>query len=288
MPENTTPPTPITLANALQQRYGAAAPALGATVLHGDDVLQQLLNHRSVRAYTTQPLADGTLERLVAAAQSAATSSNLHAWTVIAVQDPTRKARLAQLCGQQAHVAHAPLFLVWLADLSRLDRNAQRQQRPADANRYLEHFVLAVVDAALAAQNAVVAAEAMGLGTVYIGGLRNHADTVAAELQLPAHVFPLFGLCVGHPDPAQPTAVKPRMPQPLVLHHETYRAPDATPPEAEQIAQYDAILQAFQRSQGLKPVGWSEVAAQRVAGPESLSGRDALQQFVRGQGFELL
>ncbi len=251
-------------------------------------MLQQLLNHRSVRAYTTQPLADGTLERLVAAAQSAATSSNLHAWTVIAVQDPTRKARLAQLCGQQAHVAHAPLFLVWLADLSRLDRNAQRQQRPADANRYLEHFVLAVVDAALAAQNAVVAAEAMGLGTVYIGGLRNHADTVAAELQLPAHVFPLFGLCVGHPDPAQPTAVKPRMPQPLVLHHETYRAPDATPPEAEQIAQYDAILQAFQRSQGLKPVGWSEVAAQRVAGPESLSGRDALQQFVRGQGFELL
>lgn len=288
MQENPASTPPTTLASALQQRYGDAAPALDATALPGDDVLQQLLGHRSVRAYTAQPLADGTLERLVAAAQSAATSSNLHAWTVIAVQDPARKARLAQLCGQQAHVQHAPLFLVWLADLSRLDRNAQRQQRPADANRYLEHFVLGVVDAALAAQNAVVAAEAMGLGTVYIGGLRNHADTVAAELQLPAHVFPLFGLCVGHPDPAQPTAVKPRMPQPLVLHHETYRAPDATPPEAEQIAQYDAILQAFQRSQGLKPVGWSEQAAQRVAGPQCLSGREALQQFVRGQGFELL
>lgn len=288
MPENTTPPTSITLANALQQRYGDAAPALDAPALPGDDALQQLLGHRSVRAYTAQPLAAGTLERLVAAAQSAATSSNLHAWTVVAVQDPARKARLAELCGQQAHVAQAPLFLVWLADLSRLDRNAQRQQRPADANRYLEHFVLAVVDAALAAQNAVVAAEAMGLGTVYIGGLRNHADTVAAELQLPAHVFPVFGLCVGHPDPAQPTAVKPRMPQPLVLHHETYRAPDAAPTEAEHIAQYDAILQAFQRSQGLKPAGWSEVAAQRVAGPQCLSGRDALQQFVRGQGFELL
>lgn len=287
MPDNHITNTATTLTSALQQRYGAAAPAIGTTSLPGDDVLQQLLGHRSVRAYSTQPLADGTLERLVAAAQSAATSSNLHAWTVIAVQDPARKARLAQLCGQQAHVQHAPLFLVWLADLSRLDRNAQRQQRPADANHYLEHFVLGVVDAALAAQNAVVAAEAMGLGTVYIGGLRNHADTVAAELQLPAHVFPLFGLCVGHPDPAQPTAVKPRMPQPLVLHHETYRAPDAAPPEAEQIAQYDAILQAFQRSQGLKPVGWSEQAAQRVAGPQSLSGREALQQFVRSQGFEL-
>lgn len=288
MTENHISNVPATLAYALQQRYGDAAPTLDATPLLGDDVLQQLLNHRSVRAYTAQPLGADTLERLVAAAQSAATSSNLQAWTVIAVQNPTRKARLAQLCGQQAHVEHAPLFLVWLADLSRLDRNAQRQQRPADANHYLEHFVLGVVDATLAAQNAAVAAEAMGLGTVYIGGLRNHANTVAAELQLPAHVFPLFGLCVGHPDPEQPTAIKPRMPQPLVLHHETYRAPNAMPPEAEQIAQYDAILQAFQLSQSIKPVGWSEQAAQRVAGPQCLSGRDALQQFVRGQGFDLL
>ncbi|MFW9595953.1 MAG: NADPH-dependent oxidoreductase [Macromonas sp.] len=273
---------------ALQQRYGHAAPSLATAPWPGDDVLQQLLNHRSVRTYTPQPLAEGTLERLVAAAQSAATSSNLHAWSVVAVQNPERKAQLAQWCGQQSHVHNAPLFLVWLADLSRLDRTAARQQRPAAANDYLEQFVIGVVDAALAAQNAVVAAEALGLGTVYIGALRNHADAVAAELQLPAHVFPVFGLCVGHPDPTQPAAVKPRMPQTVVLHHEAYRQPETAPTEAELVAQYDATLQAFQRSQGIPQVAWSEQAAQRVAGPNSLSGRDALQRFVREQGFGLL
>jgi nitroreductase len=68
-------------------------------------------------------------------------------------------------------------------------------------------FLMAAIDTALAAQNAVVAAESLGLGTVYIGALRNQPERVAQVLGLPHKSFAVFGLCVGHADPEQPTGV---------------------------------------------------------------------------------
>ena len=171
------------LLSALSTRYGASAsaddmtPALRAAA--ANPVIESLLGHRSVRAFLPDPVAESALALMVAAAQSAATSSNLQAWSVIAVQDAERKARLATLVGGQAHVRECPLLLVWIADLSRLDRVGVLTGVPARANDYLEMFLVATVDAALAAQNAVVAAESLGLGTVYIGAMRNHPEAVA-------------------------------------------------------------------------------------------------------------
>ncbi len=269
----------------LSARYGEEVAAQVAAVLNGADhgALQQLLGHRSVRAYLQAPLDESVLPTLVAAAQSAASSSNLQAWSVVAVTDPARKARLSEFAGNQAHIRQCPLFLVWLADLSRLDRVAERADTKAGANAYLEMFLLAVVDAALAAQNAVVAAESLGLGTVFIGGIRNLPEQVAAELQLPPHVFPVFGLCVGRPDPAKPAAVKPRLPQGAVLHRETY----SNAAEAGIVEQYDRTLEAFQRSEGMAPVGWSAQSSKRVGGPERLSGRDRLKEALAALGFSL-
>jgi nitroreductase len=87
-------------------------------------VLDTILNHRSVRGFLPRKLPDGTLETLIAAAQSASTSSNLQFWSVVAVQETERRSRLAELAGQQQFIRDAPLLLVWLADLSRLDRIA--------------------------------------------------------------------------------------------------------------------------------------------------------------------
>ena len=274
------------LSELWHQRYGQTPPTLPSIGREAATVLSQLLSHRSVRAFQDQPLPPGTLAALVAAAQSAASSSNLQAFSVVAVRDVRRKARLAELSNQQAHIRQAPLFLVWVADLSRLDRTAERRGGSAGANRYLEMFLVAAVDAALAAQNAVVAAESMGLGTVYIGALRNHSEAVAAELQLPPDAFALFGLCVGWPDPTRPTAVKPRLAQSVVLHEETYHAGDRNA-EAQAVADYDALIQQFQRSQGVAAVAWSRQATQRVAGAQSLSGRHQLTQALHARGFAL-
>ncbi|URI08610.1 NADPH-dependent oxidoreductase [Aquincola tertiaricarbonis] len=267
----------------LQQRYGHAPDTLAHANGAAGAVIEQLLAHRSVRAFLDTPLPAGTLETLVAAAQSAASSSNLQTWSVVAVRDAERKSRLSEWCGQQAHIRQVPLFLVWVADLSRLHRTADRLGRRADANRFLEMFLVAAVDASLAAQNAVLAAEALGLGTVYIGALRNHADAVAAELALPPLAFPLFGLCVGHPDPSRPAAIKPRLSPSTVLHHERYDAAG----EAAAVADYDELIQAFQQSQGMPPLPWSAQATQRVATAQSLSGRDRLAHWLRAQGFGL-
>lgn len=259
-------------------RYRGAAARSG----EWNAVLDALLAHRSVRAYLPEPVRPEQLERIVAAAQSASTSSNLQAWSVVAVEDPARKARIAALAGNQRHIREAPLLLVWLADLARPAAIAAARGVTAGGLDYLEMFMVGIIDAALAAQNASVAAESMGLGCVYIGALRNHPEQAAAELGLPPMVFPVFGLCIGTPDPARPADVKPRLPQSVVLHREQYGAADPA-----EIAGFDATLGAFQAEQGMAPEVWTERITARVASAQSLSGRHVVRDALAALGFAL-
>src|SRR5688572_31581917 len=213
-----------TLSALLAQRYAEpsepAAPAeLG---LESASALQVLLSHRSVRRYLPDALPSGTLELLLAAAQSASSSSNLQLWSVIDVQDPARRRALYEVAGKQAHVLESPAFLVWVADLHRPTRLAAARGPGHAGLSYLEMFLMASIDTALAAQNAVVAAEALGLGVVYIGALRNDAQRVAEVMQLPERSYAVFGLCVGWPHPEAEGAVKPRLPRDVVLHRDAY------------------------------------------------------------------
>ena len=246
-----------------------------------NEVLATLLRHRSVRAFLPDKLPDGTLERLVAAASSASTSSNLQTWSVVAVEDEARKARLAKLGAGQRFIAECPLFLVWCVDHSRLHHAGAERQLALGGLDYLEPFLVGVVDAALAAQNAAIALESLGLGMVYIGAMRNHPEEVAAALGLPPHVMALFGMCVGYADPAKPADVKPRLPQQAVLHREQYSAETA----AAALAAYDPRLVAFQREQGMKEMPWSELATERVKDEAALRGRDRMRAAVTALGF---
>ena len=115
---------------ALLRRYGASGlPATGPW----NDVIACLLDHRSVRAYKPDPVPAGTLETLVAAAQSAATSSNMQWTSVIAVSDPTKKKVLAEIAGNQKHIEQCPLSLCWVADMTRnalISTNRRSNSRP--------------------------------------------------------------------------------------------------------------------------------------------------------------
>lgn len=249
-----------------------------------NDCFTTLLSHRSIRAYLPDSLPPGTLEIMVAAAQSASTSSNLQTWSVVAVEDAERKGQLSQLAGNQPYIRQCPLFLVWLADLARLAYIAERRGLAHEGLDYLEMFVMATVDAALAAQNAAVAAESLGLGIVYIGAMRNRPEEVAAVLGLPPHVFAVFGMCVGYPDPAKPAAIKPRLPQSVVLHRETYKLTE----QDDAIAQYNEVMNAFYTQQQMNISGdWSEHSVKRVASPGSLTGRDRLREALNHLGFQL-
>jgi nitroreductase len=272
---------PRTTAHALlsqRHRDGALAPPE-----QWNEVIATILSHRSVRGFLPDELPEGTLGLLIAAAQSASTSSNLQFWSVVAVQDADRKSRLAELAGQQQFIRDAPLLLVWLADLSRLDRIAAEHQVQVDGTNYLEEFIVGVVDAALAAQSALIAAQSLGLGGVYIGAMRNLPETIAEELALPPHVFAVFGMSIGYPDPAKETGIKPRLPQSLVLHREQY----SVAAQSDAIDRYNTTIREFQREQGMRAIDWTQQCFNRVKDAEALRGRDRMREALRNLGFEL-
>jgi nitroreductase len=272
------------LVELLRARYGDAAPRIPPYAAAGTDVLASLFAHRSVRAFGPERLPTGTLELLIAAAQSAPSSANLHSWSVVAVENPARKARLASLCDDQAAILEAPIFLVWLADLARLRRLAERFGTSSEALDYLDSFLRAIIDVTVAAQNAATAAESLGLGTCFIGALRNYPDQVAEELGLPPEVLPVFGLVIGYADVSRPPAeIKPRLPVHATLHREAY-GPSR---ENEAWQGYDAIFSAFQESQHEVPTGWTPQAAKRVLNGAALGSRAALSQAISKLGFKL-
>ena len=111
---------------------------------------------------------------------------------------PEVRAELAAIANGQKHIEVCPIFLVFVADTSRNARLAADAGVELAGMPYLESFLVASIDAALAAQNAVVAAESLGLANVYIGALRNDVTRVAELLGLPPGATPVFGLCIGY------------------------------------------------------------------------------------------
>jgi nitroreductase len=262
-------------------RYGSQ-PNPTRTSIPWNPVLETLLSHRSVRRYSDRPLPPGLIELLVAAAQSAPSSSNLQAMSIIAVQDRERMRRLAKLAAGQRHVAEAPLLLMFIADLSRLREISTRLTGSAEGLDYVEAFIVALTDAAFAAQNAIVALESLGLGGCYIGAMRNHPHEVAAELGLPPGAFAVFGLTIGYPDPAVETGVKPRLAQQIVLHRERYDQADPA-----DIASYDEAMREFRVDQLMSDIAWTRQAAGRVGSASGLMGRHVLRETLQAMGFAL-
>ena len=267
--------------DALARRYGAQAiPAAGPW----NEVIATMLDHRSVRGYKPDPLPAGALETLIAAAQSAATSSNMQWWSAIAITDPAKKKVLAEIAGNQKHIEQCPLFICWVADMARNQRVSDATKTDFETMPWLETFMVACIDAALAAQNAVVAAQSIGLGTVSIGAMRNDPIKVAELLGLPPQSFVVFGLCVGHAaDDKAAGEVKPRLPQSVVLHHERY---DATK-EAALRATYDAEMAKFSARHELQAATWTQRVLNRLGPLKSMNGRETIRASLKKLGFEI-
>ena len=266
---------------ALTLRYGEG----GSPEKTGpwNDVIACLMSHCSVRGFRSDPLPEGTLETLVAAAQSASTSSNLQTWSVMAVHDPVKKAALAKIASNQKHIEQCPLFLVWLADVSRNERLGAEEKITLETIPHFETYLVAAIDAALAAQNATVAAESLGLSMVYIGALRNDPIEVGRLLGLPPGVMGVFGMCVGYPLPAVTNEVKPRLPQSAILYHDSY----STATESADRAAYDARMAAFSQRHEMTQDTWTKRVIGRMGKLSAMAGRDKLVSILHKMGFPL-
>lgn len=268
--------------HALSLRYGGRAPVDVPEELWNETLALQL-RHRSVRAFIDKPLPQGLLELLVAAGQSAASSSNMQTTSVIAVRDPARRARLAALCRKQDFIAEAPLLLCFVADLSRPARIGRAIKARLDALDMLDTYVTASTECGIFAQNVALAAESLGLGTCYLGNLKQEPEAVAAELGLPPAAIVLFGLCIGYEDERRANAIRPRLPQEIVVSHETY---DCSA-EPDHLACYDEIFAAHEVRQGRPDVGWSARHPDRFSDPDYLGNRAEMKAILRRLGFAL-
>ena len=181
------------------------------------DILNSIANHRSIRSFSDKKVSDEMLLQLVTAAQTAPTSSNVQAYSLIRVKDPEKRQAIATIAGNQKHVVEAPVFLVFCADLYRLKQAGELDGREFNTD-YMETFIVSTVDTALVAQNLLVAAELTGLGGVYIGAVRNDMKKVTELLELPPYTYPLFGMCIGYPNLDKYPDKKPRISAESILH----------------------------------------------------------------------
>ena len=174
-----------------------------------NSTIQTILQRKSVRVYEHRPIADGIKAEILRAAMRAPTSGNMMLYSIIEVNDRTKKNMLAKTCDNQPFIAKAPLVLLFLADYQRwhdyfitcgVEQMIQNEslRTPAEGD-----LMLACCDALIAAQTAVIAAESLGIGSCYIGDIMENCEIHREMFNLPRYTFPVCLLCFGYPSQGQ-------------------------------------------------------------------------------------
>lgn len=278
------------------------------TVPHMNETIRTLLGHRSVRAFTDDPLPDGVEETLREVMRRGPTSSALQTYTFVFVRDRAVRAGVRPWAGDQRWVEECPLLIIACSDQRRVENATTARGYPYRASD-LRILVSSVEDLTIAMHNASLAAQSLGLGTVMIGGVSNGAKEIHELLGLPPRVVPLLGLCVGVPAPSQrDLEARPRLPAELVFHDDRYRL--TAEREAALLAQHDRAVVARGYYDGRRigwdaihdapagddPVayedyGWTEHVARKQArtwwtrfGPKILHDLEALGLRIRSSG----
>jgi len=271
------------IAAAIADRFGEQIELGGDAV--ASEAILRILRRRTVRDYAERPVPAALVRLLCLAGLSASAKSDFQQASVVEVTDPARRAALATPFPAMPWIGRAPAFLVFLGDARRLERIGALRGHE-QGNGGLEGFFNAAIDAALALQTTILAAESVGLGCCPISVLRNQANIVAEALGLPDKVFPVAGLCLGWP--AREGHISMRLPPVVTLHRDCYddsglaagldaydRAREArnpTPPEKQRAPARFGHADLY---------GWSEDKARQAAQPEGA----AFPPWLRAHGF---
>ena len=275
-----------TFDHLIDQRFGDNGPALtGSSV---PDAVVAILSRRTIRRFEARLPDEALLDVLAAAALSASSKSDYQQVSLLRLRDVAQRTALAALFPAMPWIGAAPVFYVFLADARRLQRLGAMRGKPV-RNGSLEGFFNASVDAALALQTMILAAEALGLGACPISVLRNQPEAVAEIMALPDLVFPVAGLCLGYPESEGHISL--RLPRQLTVHLDTYddkNLPVAIDDYDQRRHQRHPIASGQQRAvaaYGTAPFyGWSEDKALHVAEAEG----SAFPIYLKSHGFNLL
>ena len=184
-----------------------------------NETLRQLHDRKSVRVYEDRPIEADVKNAILDAAIQAPSAGNMSLYTILDITDPAIKAALAKSCDNQPFIATAPLVLIFCADYRRwydtFCRYEEQVRKP-----HMGDLLLAEADAIIAAQNAVVAAHSLGLGSCYIGDITENFEFHKELLKLPQYVVPAAMLCFGYPTAQQLNREKPPRFEAADLVHE--------------------------------------------------------------------
>ena len=242
------------------------------------------LNERvSVRDFAEKPVDDAMIDVILQAAFRAPTSSNIQSYSVITVRNQETKDKLSAVTGNQKHVRETPVFLAFCADLTRIEDALQRHGHTIEGNN-LEVGLVSSIDAALVGMSAYLAARSVGLTGVMIGAVRNDAVKTAEILQLPKHVYCVFGMCLGWPGNVPPQ--KPRMDFGAVVHREFFGGQGEGFDPSIALDEYDKALADHYESVGKKttPDSWTHDIDKKFS-PQL---RQGLREQLKQLGFDFI
>ena len=267
---------------SLKRRFGEELeiPALEA----GGEALARMAGRGAARAFTDRPVAPELVRLLAAIALSSPTKSDLQQRDIVIVEDADLRWHLHDII-RHRWLDSTPVLLVFLGN-NRRQRQVHEWRDKPFANDHLDAFFNAAVDAAIAMQACIAAAEAVGLGACPLSQLRNDCPRVKALLNLPDHVFPLAALALGWPAEAPP--LTPRLPLELTVHTDRFDDGRARAlVEGYDRRRHEVMPYARQRDEDVHGAaefyGWSEEKARHYARPE----RETFGRFIREQGFRL-
>ncbi|MGI1659733.1 MAG: nitroreductase family protein [Desulfitobacterium sp.] len=188
-----------------------------------NEVLTQIKNRKSVRVFEERPIDSETKKQILSAAFEAPTAGAMMLYTILDITDQSLKDKLAVLCDHQPFIAKAPMVLIFLADYQRwYDTYSYAECNPRKPGE--GDILLASADALIAAQNTVVAAESLGVGSCYIGDIIENCESIQEVLELPDYVLPIAMLVYGYPTESQKNRKKPaRFDEQYIVFENKYR-----------------------------------------------------------------
>jgi nitroreductase len=179
-----------------------------------------LLNRRTIRKYSTDPVDDQLLHSLIREGCRASTTGNMQVYSIIVTRDDVKKRELAPSHFNQKMVTEAPLVLTFCADFNRFNKWCTLRKAEPGYDNFLS-FVTAAIDALIVAQTLCIASEARGLGICYLGTTTYMAHKIIETLGLPTGVVPVTTITLGWP--AETPEQVDRLPLEAVVHYETYK-----------------------------------------------------------------
>jgi len=185
-----------------------------------NSTLKTMLQHRSIRKFSDENVDEQTLDMILRAACNGSTMGNMQLYSIIVTKDKEKMKAMAPFHFNQQIATNAPVILTFVADLNRFNKYCEYRNAAIDAYSNLQSYHWAVIDAIIAAQNACVAAESLGLGICWLGTITYNADKFIEALQLPKHTVPVACVAIGYPD--EDPDLTDKLPFKSLVHYEIY------------------------------------------------------------------